>query len=157
MKVRVAVKTENRKGLSYILKTSISQQPHSSLRWRNAPYPSRTYTAIPLARGILPRHNKTGRPNPGTSTSDTWRISETKVSEHNSISYWDEAAVRSLWFPARPPHITAEYSAGSRNRKRRARVSLHIQNEKPQARIKNKIEKIHKLFDVYNAIHKRWR
>ena len=36
-----------------------------------------------------------------------------------------------------------------------ARVSLHIQKPKPKASIKNKIEKIHKLFDVHNTIHKR--
>ena len=58
------------------------------------------YAAIPRARGILPRHNKTGWPNPGTSNSDTWCISETKVSEHSSILYWDEATVRSLRFQA---------------------------------------------------------
>ena len=34
------------------LKTIISQQPHSNLGWWNAPYPSRTYTAIARARGI---------------------------------------------------------------------------------------------------------
>ena len=37
----------------------------------------------------------------------------------------------------------------------RARVSLHIQKPKPQASIKNKIEKFRKLSDVYNIIHKR--
>ena len=99
----VAVKTTQRFCLTpQTLKTSISQQPHSNLGWRNAPYPSRTYAAIPRALGILPRHNKTGQPNPGTSNSDTWCISETKVSEHNSMSYWDDATVRSLRFPARP-------------------------------------------------------
>ena len=35
-----------------------------------------------------------------------------------------------------------------------ARVCLHIQKPKPQASIKNKIDKFHKLFDVYNTIHK---
>ena len=84
------------------IKTSISQQPHSNLGWRNAPYPSRMYAAIPRAWGFLPRHNKTGWPNPGTSNSDMWRKSETKVSEHSSMSYWDDATVRSLMFPARP-------------------------------------------------------
>ena len=58
--------------------------------------------------------------------------------------------------PGQAPRITAEYFADSRNRTPRARVSLHIQKQKPQASIKNKIVKIHKLFDVYNAIHKRW-
>ena len=33
-------------------------------------------------------------------------------------------------------------------------VNIHIQKSKPQAIMKNKIEKIHKLFDVYNTIHK---
>ena len=36
------------------------------------------------------------------------------------------------------------------------RVSLHIQKPKPHASIKNKLEKIHKLLDVYNTIHKKW-
>ena len=35
-----------------------------------------------------------------------------------------------------------------------ARVSLHIEKPKLQARIINKIKKFHKLFDVYNTIHK---
>ena len=38
----------------------------------------------------------------------------------------------------------------------RARVSLHIKKPKPRASMKNKIEKIHDLFDVYNTIHKIW-
>ena len=38
----------------------------------------------------------------GTSNSDAGCISETKVSEHNSMSYCDDAMVRSLRFPARP-------------------------------------------------------
>ena len=79
----------------------ISQQPHSNLGWRNAPY-SYTYAAISRARDILTRRNKTGRPNPGISNSDMWRISETKVSEHNSMSYGDNETIRSLRFPARP-------------------------------------------------------
>ena len=58
--------------------------------------------------------------------------------------------------PGQAQHITAVYSADSRNRTPLARVSLQIQKPKPQASIKNKIEKIHKLFDAYNAIHKRW-
>ena len=83
-------------------KNGISQQLHSNFDLRNAPYPSRTYAAIPPARGILLRYNETERPNPGTSNSDTWHIFETKVSEHNSISYWDEDTVKSLRFLARP-------------------------------------------------------
>ena len=84
------------------LTTRISQQRHSNFGWRNPPYLSRTYAAIPRTWGSLPWHNKTGRPNPGTSNSHTCRKSETKVSEHNSISYWDEAMARSLRFPDRP-------------------------------------------------------
>ena len=61
-----------------------------------------SFSAIPLARGILPKHNKAEWQNPGTCNSDTWRVSETKVSEHNSTSYWQEATVRSLRFPAWP-------------------------------------------------------
>ena len=53
--------------------------------------------------------------------------------------------------PGQDPHIATEYSADSRDRTKRVRVSLHIQKLKPQAAIKNKIEKIHKLFDVYNT------
>ena len=52
--------------------------------------------------------------------------------------------------PGQAPHITTVYSAHSRCRMTRARVCLHIQKPKPQATIKNEIEKIHKLFDVYN-------
>ena len=48
------------------------------------------------------------------------------------------------------PHITTEYSAHSRCRTTLARVCLHIQKPKPQVTMKNEIEKIHKLFDVYN-------
>ena len=58
--------------------------------------------------------------------------------------------------PGQAPHITTEHSADSRFRKPRARVCLHIQKPKPQATVKNKIEKIHKLFHVYNTIHKQW-
>ena len=85
------------------LKTSISQQPQSNLGWRNAPYPSGTYAAIPRARGILPRQNKTGRPNPGTSNSDTCRISETKVSEHKFTTVrHTETTTRSGHYGCRP-------------------------------------------------------
>ena len=58
--------------------------------------------------------------------------------------------------PGQALHITTEYSADSRYRAPYARVCLHIQKLKPQATSKNKIVKIHKLFDVYNTIHKRW-
>ena len=51
-------------------------------------------------------------------------------------------------------HITTDYSADIRYRTTRARVCLHIQKPKPQATIKNEIEKIRKLFDVYNTMHK---
>ena len=96
-------------------KTSILQQPNWNLGWRNAPYLSRTWTTIPRSRIIMPWHNKTGRPKPGTSNSDTWHISGTKTSEHNS-------APRSGHYGSRPgPHITVEYSADIRNRRPRAR------------------------------------
>ena len=42
------------------------------------------------------------RQKPGTRISDTWLISETNVSQQNSMSYWDEVTVRSLRIPARP-------------------------------------------------------
>ena len=51
--------------------------------------------------------------------------------------------------PGWAPHITTEQSADSRHRTPRARVCLHIQKPKPQASTKNKIDKFHKLFDVY--------
>ena len=105
-------------------------------------------------QGILPRYNKTGRSNLGTSNSNTWCISETKVSEHNNVSYWDKAMVRSLRFPARH-HTILEYSADIRNRMPHARVSFHIQKPMLQASIKNKMPEFHKLFDNYNKILKR--
>ena len=88
----------------------------SNLDRRNAPHLFSTYAAIPRARGILPLHNKPELPNPGTSNSETWRISDTKVSEQNNIwlfwllflylivvsLLWDDATVRSLSFPPRP-------------------------------------------------------
>ena len=58
--------------------------------------------------------------------------------------------------PGQAPHITTEYSVDSRKRTLLTRVCLHIQKPKPQASIKNKIDKVNKLFDVYNTIHKRW-
>ena len=58
--------------------------------------------------------------------------------------------------PVQDPHITTEYSADSRNRTPWARISLHIQNPKPQASIKNKIVKFNKLFCVYNITLGRW-
>ena len=45
---------------------------------------------------LVPGHNNTGWLNPGTSNSDTRPTSDTKVSEHNRILYWDEARIRSL-------------------------------------------------------------
>ena len=112
------------------------------------------YAAIPRARGILPRHNKTGRPNPGTSNSNTWRIPETKVRAQQYIIL-NRSHGQVTKVPSQAPHITAGYSADIRNRTLLARVSLNIQKPKPQASIINKREKIHKLFDVYNTIHKR--
>ena len=86
---------------------------------------------------------------PANSTGDAY------FSEHNSMSFRDEATVRSLRFPcSQAPHSTTEYSADSGNRTQRARVSLHVQKLKPQASLKNLIKKCHKLFNVYNTIHK---
>ena len=53
--------------------------------------------------------------------------------------------VRSLRFPVRPGTLQQS----------RIQQDPDIQKSKPQASIKNKIEKFHKLFDVYNPIHKR--
>ena len=95
----------SRWGLQYraphTLNTIISQQPHSNLGWRNAPYPSHTYAPIPCARGIPSQHNNTGWRNLGTSNSDIWCLSETRVSEHNK-SYLDKETVTSLRFLERP-------------------------------------------------------
>ena len=68
-------------------KNSVSKQPHWNLYLRNAPWPSRTYATISRAaeQPAMPCH-KTRRPNPGTSNSDMWPISKTKVSQHYSIS-----------------------------------------------------------------------
>ena len=62
IQVNVAVKTKHIKVMFYTANPTKHnlQQPHSSLGWRNVPYPSLMYTAIPRARGILRRH-KTGR------------------------------------------------------------------------------------------------
>ena len=51
--------------------------------------------------------------------------------------------------PGLAPHITTEYSADIRNRTLQAWVSLNNQKQKPHVSIKIKIEKFHKLFDVY--------
>ena len=91
------------------------------------------------------------RPN-----SDWWRISETKVSQHNSIPYWDESTVRSLSFPARLRTVLQSILQTAGTRTPRARVAFRIQKPKPQASIQNKTEKFHKLFDAYNTIHTIW-
>ena len=65
--------------------------------------------------------------------------------------------------PGQTSHITTKYSADSRNRTPGAMVHistsiLHIQKPRTQEGIKNKIEKFHKLFNVYNTIHNiLWR
>ena len=43
-----------------IRKKGISQQLHSNLGWRNAPYSPRTHATIPRARGILPGTTRQG-------------------------------------------------------------------------------------------------
>ena len=58
--------------------------------------------------------------------------------------------------PGQAPYITAEYSADSRNGRRGPGLVSTSRNRNLRGSIRNKIEKIHKLFDVYNAIHKRW-
>ena len=70
------------------------------------------------------------------------------------ILKWSHGKVTNV--PGQAQHITTEYSADSRYRTPRAGVCLHIQKQKPQASLKNQIEKFHKLFDVYNTIHERW-
>ena len=104
-------------------------------------------------RRPCPRHpalaqQDTTRPNPGTRNSNTWCIYKKKVSEQNSTSYRDDVTVRSLRFPANP-------SADNMNKTPLARVSHHVQKQKPQASVENKIKKLHKLSDVYNTIHKK--
>ena len=110
--------------------------------------------AIPRARGISPRHNKTGRPNPGTNNSNTWRELETKECEHNCISYWDDATVRSLRFPARPRTWLQSSLQTEGTGRRGSGFGFHIRKPKPQASIKNKIYEFHKLLNVYNTIHR---
>ena len=84
------------------LKNSILLQPQYNLGWRNATYPIRTYAVIPRARGILPQPVQQDRATKtGTSNCDTWRISESEVSEHN-MSYRDDATIRSIRVLARP-------------------------------------------------------
>ena len=48
--------------------------------------------------GILLRHKKTGRQNPGAKNSERWRKSATNVSEHNRMSYCRRCQVRSHRF-----------------------------------------------------------
>ena len=63
------------------------------------------------------------------------------------ISYWDEATVRSLWFPARPSTLLQR--AGTRHL---GKVCLQIQKPKPQESIKNKTDKFNQLFGLqYNT------
>ena len=69
------------------------------------------------------------------------------------ILRWSHGQVTKV--PGQDLHITTKYSADNRYRTTLARVCLHIQKPKPQATINNEIEKIHKLFDIYNTIHKR--
>ena len=85
------------------------------------------------------------------------------------VRYWIKHFVPSLGFflflfcaPAclignysQAPRITTEYSSDSWTGAKRARVNLHIQKPKPQASLKNKLEKFQKLFVVYNTIHKK--
>ena len=94
------------------IKIATTQEPFELESWKKwqSVFLSEIYKCTNIEENkkwcyILPNFvwfDKTGRPNPGTSNSDTWRKSETKVSEHNSISYWDEATARSLRFPDRP-------------------------------------------------------
>ena len=93
---------------------------------------------IPPAHCIL-HINKRGWPNPGTSNPDMWRICETEVLEHNSISYWDKATVRSLKFLDRPRTLLQIILKDKRNRPPRARISLHIQKPKTLATVEDSI------------------
>ena len=92
--VRVAIKTVHIKILSHTTKPKNQNFATATLKFGLAKCSvtiSNVYSR-PTGQRHLARHNKTERPKPGTSTSNKWRVSETKVSEHNSISYWDEGS-----------------------------------------------------------------
>ena len=109
-------------------------------------------------RSILPRH-KTGLRNPGINNSDG-RTSETKVSEHKSISYHgecsyrDEATARSLRFPDRP-RTSLQSILQTANRTPRARVSLHIQKPTPPAKVQYYINQSHKVAECLQYKRKK--
>ena len=88
------------------------------------------YSAIPWAWGILPLHNRTGQSNPGTSNSGTWRLRP--KSQSTTLSYRDDATVRSLRFPARPRTLLLSSLQTIGTGQRRPGL-LHIQKPKPQA------------------------
>ena len=78
---------------------------------------------------------------PTIPTRDSYLISETKVSEHNSMSKRDDAMVRSLWFPARPRTLLQSIlqTAGT-GRRGPGLVSISRNRSLRQA-LKNKVEK----------------
>ena len=84
---------------------------------------------------------------PATQTNEAYLR---PVSEHNSISYWDEATVMSLRLPAWHRILLQSILQTA------VWVSLHIQKPKAKGILKNKIEKFPKLFDGYNTVHKKW-
>ena len=68
------------------------------------------------------------------------------------ILRWKQIQVTKV--PAQALHITTEYSADINKWMPWARVSDQIQKLKPHTSMKNKLKKFHKLFDVYNTLHK---
>ena len=113
---------------------------------------------------MLRKHLERMQPShgPEASCSDTQdRVTETGNQHLRHVTHiWDQSLRAQQYIilrrshgqvtkgPGLTPDITTEYSADSRDRTPMASVCLHIQKPKPQATIKNEIEKIHKLIDV---------
>ena len=73
-------------------------------------------------------------------------------SQTKSVYHTDTKPQSGHWGSRPGPTHYYRVSADSRYRLLRAGICLHIHKLKPQASIKNKIEKFHKLFDVYNTV-----
>ena len=100
---------------------------------------------------------------PGTTRQDD-RIREPVIptrdaylrpKSQSTTVYHTETKPRSGHYGSRPgPGHHCRVFCRQQEQTLMARVSLHIQKPKPQASMKNKIEKIYKLFDVYNLTMK---
>ena len=105
------------------------------------------------SRYLAPAQQKRATESGNQQLRQVTHIRDQSLRTH-SISYRDEATVRSLRFPASLAHYY-RVCCKQQDQDPGARINLHIQKRKPQASIENKIEKFDKLFDVYNTIHKR--